>query len=469
YTYLTFTLLFELGSLICGLATSSSMFIGGRVIAGLGAAGNFNGAFSIISSSVPLDRSPLYTGMMAGFAQLGMVAGPLIGGLLTEHVSWRWCFYINLPIGGVATVLFASIAIPEIMKKEPVSIDLVRRVIPDLDLFGFALFAPTAAMFLMALQFGSGDAYAWNSATIIGLFCGAGVIALIFIAWEIRMGERAMIPGGMLRKRIIWSSCVFGSALISCSVVATNWLPTYFQAVKGEEPTLSGVHLVPTILSALLFVVVTGAMITKQGYYLPWGVFSGVSTAIGAGLISMWTPSTGSGKWIGYQIVFGVGRGAGMQVASTRRKKRVDGHTDASQPIVAIQNAVAPAQIPVSMAVFIFFQNFSTSVAAVISNVIFAQALTKSISQHAPSVSPQAALKAGSGATAVRNIVPAGHEGELPGVLKAYTISLRNVFYLLSSLAVVATVASFALGWKDVRKKQPIAEKAQARDKSGDV
>lgn len=209
--------------------------------------------------------------------------------------------------------------------------------------------------------------------------------------------------------------------------------------------------------------------VTKQGYYLPWGVFSGVSTAIGAGLISMWTPSTGSGKWIGYQIVFGVGRGAGMQVASTRRKKRVDGHTDASQPIVAIQNAVAPAQIPISMAVFIFFQNFSTSVAAVISNVIFAQALTKSISQHAPSVSPQAALKAGSGATAVRNIVPAGHEGELPGVLKAYTISLRNVFYLLSSLAVVATVASFALGWKDVRKKQPIAEKAQARDKSGDV
>lgn len=170
------------------------------------------------------------------------------------------CFYINLPIGGVATALFAFIAIPEIVKKEPLSVDLVRRVIPDLDLFGFALFAPAAVMFLMALQFGSGDAYAWNSATIIGLFCGAGITALIFIAWEVKIGDRAMIPGGMLRKRIVWTSCVFGSALISCSVVATNWLPTYFQAVKGEGPTLSGVHLVPTILSALLFVVVTGAM-----------------------------------------------------------------------------------------------------------------------------------------------------------------------------------------------------------------
>lgn len=121
------------------------------------------------------------------------------------------------------------------------------------------------------------------------------------------------------------------------------------------------------------------------------------------------------------------------------------------------------------MAVFIFFQNFSISVAGVISNVIFAQTLTKSISQYAPSVSPQAALKAGSGATAVRDIVPAGHEVELQGLLKAYSISLRNVFYLLNSLAVVATVVSFALGWKDVRKKRPRAEKAQASDKGADV
>lgn len=130
---------------------------------------------------------------------------------------------------------------------------------------------------------------------------------------------------------------------------------------------------------------------------------------------------------------------------------------------------MAPAQIPVSMAVFIFFQNFTTSIAAVISNAIFAQTLTKSIAQYAPSVSPQEALKAGSGASAVRDIVPAGHEGELGGLLKAYSISLRNVFYLLTGLAIVATVVSFALGWKDVRKKPPSAEKAQASDQSGDV
>lgn len=116
------------------------------------------------------------------------------------------------------------------------SSDLFRRVIPYLDLFGFALFAPATIMLPMALQFGSGIAYAWNSATIIGLLYGAGVTALVFIAWEVKMGDRAMIPGGMLRKRIVWTSCMFGSALISCSVMAIKWLPNYFQAVKSEDP-----------------------------------------------------------------------------------------------------------------------------------------------------------------------------------------------------------------------------------------
>ncbi|KAJ4346149.1 hypothetical protein N0V95_005652 [Ascochyta clinopodiicola] len=300
-TYLTFTLLFELGSLVCGLATSSSMFIAGRLIAGLGAAGLFNGSFTILSSAVPLDKSPLYTGMLAGVSQLGIVAGPL--------------------------------------------------------------------------------------------------------------------------------------------------------AVKGEGPTLSGVHILPSILSALLFVVATGAAITKLGYYLPWGVVCGILTAVGAGLVSTWTPTTSVAQWVGYQIIFGAGRGAGMQV-----------------PIVAVQNAVKPAQIPIAMAVLIFFQNFSTSVAGVISNTIFAQTLTARITQYAPLVSPSEALKSGSGASTVRALVPAGHEDELDGVLKAYSDSLQNVFYFLVGLAVLATLVSFGMGWKDVRRKGvSTVEKVQTAEKGEEV
>ena len=208
---------------------------------------------------MPLEKSPLYTGILAGFAQLGIVAGPLIGGALTEHVSWRWCFYINLPVGGAAMVGILFITFPEMVKKEKFSWKVVIKVLPELDLVGFALFAPASVMFLLALQFGSGDTFAWDSATIIGLFVGSAGTAAVFVAWEARMGERAMIPGSMVKQRIVWMSCAYGSAMMGVSIIASNWLPTYFQAVKGEGATTSGVHVLPGILSAMLFVVVVGA------------------------------------------------------------------------------------------------------------------------------------------------------------------------------------------------------------------
>ncbi|KAF2999786.1 hypothetical protein E8E13_005809 [Curvularia kusanoi] len=437
YTYLAFLVLFELGSLVCGLATSSSVFIAGRVIAGLGAAGLFNGGMTIIASAVPLEKSPLYTGILAGCSQLGIVAGPLIGGALTQHVSWRWCFYINLPVGGAATVLYLFVHIPEMVKKDQFSFKLVREVLPELDLIGFALFSPAAIMFLLALQFGSGNTYAWRSPTIIGLLCGAAVGAVIFLLWEKRMGDQAMIPGTIIRRRIVWTSCVYASALVCCNIVASNWLPTYFQAVKGEGATLSGIHVLPSILGSLLFVVISGAAITRLGYYLPWGTFAGVAAAIGTGLISTLTPTSSVTKWVIYQLIFGFGRGTGLQI-----------------PIVATQNAVSPAEIPIALAVLIFFQNFSSAIGGVISNTIFTQTLKDKIPIYAPSLSIEAVLKAGSGASAIRGLVPVGREDELSGLLRAYCDGLRNIFCFLTGLAVLAMVVSFGLGWKDVRKKQ---------------
>lgn len=124
------------------------------------------------------------------------------------------------------------------------------------------------------------------------------------------------------------------------------------------------------------------------------------------------------------------------------------------QPIVAVQNAVAPAQIPVAMAVLIFFQNFGTSVAGVISNTIFTETLTAKIPIYAPSVSVEDILNAGSGSSAVRGVIPEGHADELDGLLKVYSDGLRNVYYFLVGLAVSTTVVSLGMGWKDVRKKQ---------------
>jgi hypothetical protein len=416
------------------------MLIGGRAISGLGASGIMNGAMTIITGATPMEKRPLYTGIMMGVASLGVACGPLIGGALTEYVSWRWCFYINLPIGGTAAVVLCLIDIPEITVKEKFSMALIRKVIPNLDLLGFSLFAPAAIMFLLALQFGSDETYAWDSSVVIGLFVGAAVTFIVFVFWERHMGIRAMIPGPIVRQRIVWASAAVNLTFFASLMVGSNYLPMYFQAVKGRGPTMSGVDTLPSILFTFVFAICSGGAVSKLGYYLPWAVFSGAMTTVANGLISTWTPTTSTARWAGYQILLGAGRGSGMQVA-----------------MIAVQNAVAPHQIPISLGFLIFVQNIGSAVFFVLATTIFTQTLVKEIPVLAPSVSVKAALAAGGGAQAVRGLLPAGSP-ELPGLLSAYSISIRNIFYLLCGLTAIQFCFAWGMGWKDVRKNKPASK-----------
>ncbi|KAK8110565.1 efflux pump protein [Apiospora kogelbergensis] len=438
WTFLIFFLVFEVGSLICGVATSSPMFIGGRVIAGLGSSGLMNGAMTLVAGAVPLAKRPLYTGLVIGIAQVGLVCGPLIGGALTEYSSWRWCFYINLPIGGVTAAFLVMTHVPDITEKPPFTLALLRRVVPELDLVGFVLFVPAAVMFLLALQLG-GQAYAWGSAQIVGLFCGAAATAAVFVGWEWRvMGDRAMLPGHLLRQRVVLMSVVQGMFVMASTTVASFYLPIYFQGVKGVGPTLSGVYMLPSILTQLLLVVVSGALISKIGYYLPFAVFGGVFNSIGSGLLSTLAPGTETAKWVGYQIITGAGRGAAMQIC-----------------IIAIQHALQPAQIPVGMSAMIFAQNFSAAILTVVSATIFTHNLGAEIAVRAPSISPEAVSAAGASGAAVHALVPPDSLPEvLEGVLQSYADSFDRVFYLVTACAVMTFVAAWGVGWKDTRQKK---------------
>jgi hypothetical protein len=130
-------------------------------------------------------------------------------------------------------------------------------ILTRLDLIGFALFAPSAIQFFLALQYG-GNQFAWNSATVIGLFCGSGVNFILFLIWQHFKGEEAMIPLSMIKIRVVWASCVFMLFFFGMLQIFNYYLPIYFQAVKGATPMLSGVYLLPSILAQLILAVISG-------------------------------------------------------------------------------------------------------------------------------------------------------------------------------------------------------------------
>ncbi|XXH00029.1 hypothetical protein Hte_006370 [Hypoxylon texense] len=441
WVFLFFFFIFELGSLLCAVSQSSVMFIIGRAVAGMGSSGLQNGALTIIGGALPLEKRPVYMGFVMAFGQIGLIVGPLIGGVFTQYVTWRWCFYINLPLGGVAGIFLTFLNVPDQTVKPQVSFALLRKIIPDLDLIGFAIFAPASIMFLMALQFGSSE-YPWNSATVIGLFVGAGVAIGIFLFWEHREGDNAMIPFSMVRKRIVWVSSMQFTFLMTTVFVLAQFAPIYFQSVKGVGPSLSGVYMLPNILSGLVFVVLSGILVTRLGYYLPWAAFAAGGTSVAAGLISTWQPNTSTAFWVGSQILYGV-RGCGIQAG-----------------LIALQNSLTPAESAVGIAFLIFCQNFSAAVFSVVANTIFTQTLLKQIAKLAPSVNPADALAAGGSAAAVRALVPPGSP-DLDNVLLAFANSFDTVCYLLIASACLSFVASWGMGWVDVRKKKE-PEKGEA-------
>jgi MFS family permease len=168
-------------------------------------------------------------------------------------------FYINLPIGGLAAVLLLAIKVPDRIDRSRDNKPTARSVLAQLDLVGFLMFAPFSVMILMALQWG-GTKYLWDSATIIGLFCGGGATLVLFLAWEYHMGDLAMIPFSVLRKTVVWSSCLVICFFFASLLVFSYYLPIYFQSVKGATPTMSGVYMLPSVLSQMLMAIVSGLL-----------------------------------------------------------------------------------------------------------------------------------------------------------------------------------------------------------------
>jgi MFS family permease len=212
WTYLLALGIFELGSLVCAVAPTSTALIVGRAVAGLGSAGIFSGAILIVAHTVPLRQRPTYTGLIGGMYGIASVAGPLMGGAFTDnpHLTWRWCFYINLPFGAV-TALFIIFFFTSPQRKKLAKVGW-KGQLKQMDLPGTSLFLPGVVCLLLALQWG-GTKYAWGSGRIIALLVLAGVLLLGFVLIQIFSGERATVPTRVFKNRNIWSCAWFGAML----------------------------------------------------------------------------------------------------------------------------------------------------------------------------------------------------------------------------------------------------------------
>lgn len=366
---------------------------------------------------------------------MGVVIGPVLGGAFTNYATWRWCFYINLPIGALVALLLFLINIPDQVK--PREQTVLQTIYTKLDLVGFMLFAPAIIMLLLALEWG-GNAYPWGSATIIGLFCGAGAVFAVFVAWEHHEGDKAMIPLSMLKVRTVWAACAYAFFFFSMMQVVVYYLPIYFQAVKGTSPILSGVYTLPSIISQLISGLGSGYLVTKVGYYLPFAVVSNIIASVGHGTLTLLQPDSGIGAWIGFQVLVGFGRGVGMQI-----------------PFIALQNSVKPRFISISTAILTFTQTFGGAVFLCIAQTVFTTSLRETIPKYAPNVSVSDIIHAGG--TGVWSTVT--DPTDLPNVLLAYNESIRRNFYIAISCSVAAFFFAFFLGWKDIRVKKTGTEK----------
>lgn len=431
---------FEIGSAICGAAPSSNTFIGGRAIAGLGSTAMLGGVVVILVYVVPPAQRPIYQGLFGCIFAIASVVGPLLGGVFVDRLSWRWCFYINLPVGAVSMVVTMFILKMPVQKLETPAKGWYGKI-AQLDPLGTLVFLPGIVCLVLALQWG-GVQYSWKNARIIVLFILAAVLIAVFVGIQAWKGEAATIPPRIVRNRDVIASSIFGFFNSTSLMVSMYYLPLWFQSVKGSSAIHSGIMLLPMILSTVVAMILSGILLTRVKYYAPFFWTSSALMSIGAGLLTTFTPSTGHSKWIGYQVIFGFGLGLGAQ-----------------QPLTVVQSVLAKTDVAQGSSFVMFIRFMGSSIFVPVAQTVFINSLV-SKSSNVPGIDPHTI--ANTGATDLINLASGDN---LRTLLWDYNESLMNVFYMFTGICCASFIGSVMVRWR----KLPTQEVEEGKDPEGIV
>ncbi|MEU0298613.1 MDR family MFS transporter [Streptomyces sp. NPDC006175] len=425
----TAIVIFLVGSALCGMAQNMPQLIGFRALQGLGGGGLMVLSMAIVGDIVTPRERGKYQGLFGAVFGVTSVLGPLLGGFFTEHLSWRWVFYINLPIGVIALLVIAgALHIP------------VRRTKHTIDYLGTFLIASVATCLVLVASLG-GTTWAWTSPQIIVLAVLAVVLLAAFVAAERRAAE-PVLPLKLFRKRTFTLVAVISFVIGFAMFGAMTYLPTFLQVVHGITPTMSGVHMLPMVLGLLITSTGSGQIVSRTGR---WKVFPIAGTALTVvGLLLLHTLSENSSTWTMSLcfFVFGAGLGLVMQVL-----------------VLIVQNSVGYEDLGVATSGATFFRSIGASFGVAVFGTIFTNRLSGKLEEALSGRSLPPGVDAGALAADPRAIgrLPADLR---PSVLSAYSTSITDVFLYAAPVVLVAFVFAWFL------KEEPLRGSVTAPDTS---
>ncbi|MER7664886.1 MULTISPECIES: MFS transporter [unclassified Streptomyces] len=424
--------IFLIGSALCGIAQNMPQLIGFRALQGLGGGGLIVLSMAIVGDIVSPRERGKYQGLFGGVFGATSILGPLLGGFFTEHLTWRWVFYINLPIGIVALLVVAAVLhIP------------VRSTRHTIDYLGTFLIAAVATCLILVASLG-GTTWPWASAQIIALAVVGLLLLYVFVRVERRAAE-PVIPLKLFHIRTFTLVAIISFVVGFAMFGAMTFLPTFLQVVQGVSPTLSGVHLLPMVLGMLLTSTASGQIVSRTGRWKVFPIVGTGITALGLVLLHRLTETSSTWEMSVYFFVFGSGLGLVMQVL-----------------VLVVQNSVGYADLGVATSGATFFRSIGASFGVAIFGTIFTSRLASMLTEALAGKPMPPGAGPSELAADPRAI------GELPpalrsSVLHAYSTAITDVFLF----AVPVVLVGFVVAW--FLKEDPLRASVTAPDPSQTV